>query len=122
MNINSVIDELRKKYPGKKIILNDKQNLTEILCEVDPTALHPQYSIAVSVLDKTTPHYHSKTTETYEVIKGELDLKVGEITHHLNQGESFTILPNEIHTAHGNETWVKVTSKPGWMPQDYLKR
>ena len=35
MKINEVLEELKKTYPGKKIILN-KNNLTEILCEIDP--------------------------------------------------------------------------------------
>ena len=122
MNINSVLDELKKKYPGKKIILNDKHNLTEILCEIDPTEKHSHYSIAVSVIDKTTPHFHGKTKETYEVIRGELDLKIGDQTIHLREGESYIIDLGNIHTATGNETWVKVTSRPGWTPQDYLKQ
>lgn len=122
MNINGVLDELKKKYPGKRIILNDKRNLTEILCEIDPAEMHRDYSTAISVIDSTIPHYHGKTVETYEVIKGELDLKVGGQTIHLKTGDSYTIEPGNIHVANGNETWVKVTSRPGWTPQDYLKK
>lgn len=121
MRINEVIEELRSKYPGKSILLNDKHNLSEILCEVDPTSRHDGFSVAVAVIDKTEPHLHKVTTEVYEVQKGELDLKVNGKTFHLTQGQSFTIQPGEIHEATGNETWVKVTSKPGWRAKDYIK-
>ena len=122
MNINSVIDELKRIYPGKKIVLNDQHNLTEIVCETEPAARHPNYSVAVSVIDSTYPHLHHKTTETYEVLRGELELTVEGKTFHLKKGESFTIQPGELHYAKGNETWVKVTSKPGWTQEDYIKK
>lgn len=121
MKINEVLDELKKTYPGKKIILNDKNNLTEILCEIDPAHLHPAYSVAVSVIDQTVPHYHEKITETYEVLKGELDLLVEGKPFHLKPGESLTIQPKEIHSAKGNETWIKCTAKPAWNPRDHIR-
>ncbi len=119
MNINSVIETLKKQFPGKKIILNSKENLTEILCEIDPTSLHPDYSVAISVIDKTDAHYHTLTTETYEVIKGELQILIDGKQRVLDVGQSVTIYPNQVHSAIGNETWVKVTSKPGWVKDDH---
>ena len=74
MNIQKVISELQEKYPGKKIFKNNEDNPTEILCELDPSSDHPEYSNAVAVIDKSAVHYHKKTTETYKVIKGELKL------------------------------------------------
>ncbi|PIY69093.1 hypothetical protein COY90_02490 [Candidatus Roizmanbacteria bacterium CG_4_10_14_0_8_um_filter_39_9] len=121
MRINEVIDELKKTYPGKKILLNSKDNLTEILCEIEPASLHPDYSVAVAVIDESVPHYHTNTTETYEVLRGALDLTIGDTTIHLKQGGTCTIQPEELHKATGSETWVKVTSKPGWIPQDHRK-
>lgn len=121
MRINEVLDEIKHKYPGKNIILNDKHNLTEILCEVDPTSAHRDYSIAVSVIDEITPHYHDASVEVYEVIKGELKLYVNGAEYYLKEKESFTIQPGEKHWAKGDETWVKVTSKPGWSQGDHHK-
>ena len=120
MNINAVISELKKTYPGKSIILNNKQNLTEILCEIEPPRDHADYSVAISVIDETASHYHKKITEKYEVIKGELDLLVEGKTFHLKPGESITIQPGEIHSARGNETWIKCTAKPAWNVKDHL--
>lgn len=120
MNINSVIDTLKKQYPGKEIILNSKENLTEILCEIEPTSLHPDYSVAISVIDKTDAHYHNGITELYEVIKGELQMIIdGKLTI-LHVGQSITIYPGQIHSATGDETWIKVTSKPGWLKKDHI--
>jgi len=38
----------------------------------------------------------------------------------LSRGRVVTILPNSIHSAIGKETWLKVTSRPGWKPEDHI--
>lgn len=119
MNITGVIEEMKKKYPGKKILLNNRQNCTEILCEIEPTSLHPSQSVAISVIDKTLAHYHDVTTETYEVLKGVLALSVDGKKYVLNVGQTMTIKPGQIHEATGNETWIRCTSKPGWKQKDH---
>ena len=119
MNITDVIEELKKKYPGKKILLNNRQNCTEILCEIEPTSAHPSYSEVISIIDKTDSHYHDKATEIYIVIKGVLTLIVDGRKYILNDGQSFTIEPGQMHEAIGNETWVKCSAKPGWKKTDH---
>lgn len=121
MNITNVIEELKKKYPRKKIVLNDRQNCTEILCEIEETSLHPNRSVAIAVIDKSIAHYHDTSEETYKVIKGVLSLTVGSEKFVLNEGQSFIIKPGLVHEATGNETWVQVTSKPGWKQKDHHK-
>ena len=113
MNITSVIEELKKKYPKKRILLNNRQNCTEILCEIDPTSLHPNHSIALAIIDKTITHYHTLSEETYKVVKGVLSLSVDGKKLVLNEGQTFVIKPGLIHEATGNDTWVQITSKPG---------
>lgn len=119
MNIPGIIEELKKKYPGKKILLNNRQNCTEILCEIDPPTSHPSHSTVISVIDKTDAHYHSATEETYTVVKGVLSLTVDKTKFVLNEGQSYTIKPGETHEAIGNETWVKCSAKPGWKKSDH---
>jgi mannose-6-phosphate isomerase-like protein (cupin superfamily) len=119
MNIPGVIEELKKKYPGKRILLNNRQNCTEILCETDPTPLHPSYSEAISIIDKTDKHVHSSSKEIYKVEKGVLSLDIDGRKFVLNEGQSITIEPGQTHQATGNETWVKVTSRPGWKKSDH---
>lgn len=120
MNKLKVLKELRKKYPRTNIVLNDQKKPTEIICEVEPTAKHPDYSIAIAVIDKSISHYHKKSTEEYEIIKGELVLTVGNRKIILKNGDKIVIKPNIIHFTEGQETWVKATSKPGWTQDDHL--
>ena len=120
MNINQVIEKLKVQYPGKKIVLNSQKNLTEILCEIDPTSLHPEYSIAIAVIDESLPHHHEKTTETYEIISGKLKLFIDGQEHILKTGEKIIVKPGQKHFAKGTETWVKVTSRPGWKASDHI--
>ncbi|MDP2874114.1 MAG: hypothetical protein Q8N84_02375 [bacterium] len=120
MNKTKVIKELKKKYPNKSIVALPVDNPTEILCEINPSSDHPEYSIAVSVIDKSVPHCHKKTTETYKVIKGKLNLIVNGISHSLLRGDSFVIEPHSFHYAIGDETWVECSSKPGWEARDHI--
>ncbi len=113
MNLEKVIDELSRKYPGKKIIKNKEEEPTEIICEIEP-------GFAVAVVDKSEPHFHKKTTETYEVIKGELTVFRNGRAYKLKGDDKLIIEPGEIHYAVGDETWVKVYSEPGWDPEDHI--
>ncbi len=120
MNTPQMLEDLKSEYPGKAIILNPPVNPTEILCEVEPTQEHPDYSVAIAIIDSSKPHYHQVTTETYELIKGNLTLNVDGISHVLKSGDTFTIKPGMKHYATGNQTWVKVTSNPGWTIFDHI--
>jgi len=120
MNAEQVIKDLSQKYPGKKIIKNKKENPTEIICEISPAVEHPEKSIAIAVIDKSEPHYHKQATEIYEVIKGELVINKNKKEYKLREGDRLIIYPGEIHSAFGNETWIKVYSEPGWIPKDHI--
>lgn len=119
MNIPDVIEELKKKYPGKRILLNNRQNCSVIMCEINPTSSHPSYSEVIAVIDKSNSHYHNYTTETYTVIKGVLTLTVEGRKYILNEGQTYTVEPGQVHEAVGNETWIKEVSKPGWKKSDH---
>jgi len=122
MNISAVIEELKKKYPGKKIFLNNRQNCTEILCDVEPTAAHPSYSEIISVIDKTDSHFHSLSAEKYEVLKGVLTLIVEGRKYVLNEGQSYRVEKGQVHEAIGNETWVRCAARPGWKKSDHNRK
>ena len=62
MQVKRVVSQLKLKYPGKKIIMNNRNRPTEIVCEIEPTREHLDYSRAIAVIDKSLPHYHQKTT------------------------------------------------------------
>ncbi len=122
MNKQKIISELKNKYPGKSIYSVPDENPTEILCEVEPSSDHPEYSNAVAIIDKSKPHIHHKTAETYKVIKGKLLLHIGDQSKELNEGDTYTIEPGNIHWAEGNETWVECYSEPGWVFEDHILR
>lgn len=120
MNINEVISQMKHTYPGKKIIITDPANPGEIICETEPTEAHPDWSEAIAVIDYTRLHYHQVLTETYKVLQGDLDIVIQGKTHHLSTGVSITIHPNTHHKAFGQETWIRVSSNPGWTTKDHI--
>lgn len=113
MNTKKIVSELKKKYPGKQIIVDQGEDFEEIIVEIKP-------GLALAVVGKSKPHYHKISTEIYEVTKGELTLYVDGKTHVLKQGEKATITPNQIHFAEGQETWFFTHSQPGWTPEDHI--
>lgn len=120
MNARAVIAKLHKLYPGKTMVKNDEKNPTEIICEIEPTSEHAGYSVAIAVIDQSIPHFHKQATEEYEVINGKLTITINGHRHVLKPGEKLAINPGHVHFAKGNETWVKVTARPGWKPEDHL--
>lgn len=119
MNILKVLEELKATYPGKKIVLNDRNRCTEILCEIEPSSQHPTFSKAIAVIDLTKPHFHNSSTETYEVLRGTLTMSIDGIEREMHEGDTVTITPGQIHFAKGNETWISCLSKPGWKHDDH---
>lgn len=120
MNIDAVLRELNQQYPGKKVIITDPKNPGEIICETEPTEEHPDWSEGIAVIDFTRLHYHQQLTEIYEVLLGELDITVNGKPQHLHTGEKITIPPLTRHRATGRETWIRVSAKPGWTPENHI--
>ncbi|SDQ64727.1 Cupin domain protein [Chryseobacterium soldanellicola] len=66
--------------------------------------------------EKTPWHYHTLFSETFEIIKGTLEVGKGKSVVNLKQGEAATIEPNEKHYYHNRsqeECVIKVTVNPG---------
>ncbi len=120
MNRTKIIEDLKKEYPGKKIILDPPNNPSEIICEINPTADHPEKSIALAVVGKSKPHYHKKSTEVYEAVKGTLIVYKEGKKYILKKGEKLTIEPRIVHHAEGDETWFLTYSEPGWTYEDHI--
>ncbi len=120
MNIDKISKELKVKYPDKNVVFNPPNNPTEIIVEIKPTKDHPEKSLALAIVGKSKPHYHKKTTEIYEVARGELTLEIEGKRHILKKGEKITIKPNTVHSAEGDECWFLTHSKPGWTFEDHI--
>jgi quercetin dioxygenase-like cupin family protein len=66
--------------------------------------------------EKTPWHYHTLFSETFEILKGTLEVGVGKEIHRLKQGDTATIKPNEKHYYHNisqEECIIKATLNPG---------
>jgi quercetin dioxygenase-like cupin family protein len=66
--------------------------------------------------ERTPWHYHSLFSETFEVLKGTLEVGKGKDIHHLKPGDIATIEPNEKHYYHNvsnEECIIRVTIDPG---------
>ena len=117
MNTKKVIAELKKQYSGSNVIVNDPDNPTEIICEVEPASWDPEKSVSIVVFDGKIKHPHDFRKETYEVLKGILEITKDGKSFFLTEGQKITISQDEFHMAKGKDTWVKVTSEPAWSPQ-----
>lgn len=66
--------------------------------------------------EKTPSHYHTLFSETFEVLKGTLEVGKGKDVYHLTQGETVTIQPHEKHyfdNVSNSECVINVTLSPG---------
>lgn len=66
--------------------------------------------------EKTPLHYHTLFSETFEILKGTLEVGKGKAVFHLTQGDTATINPKEKHYYHNvsdEECIIKVTIAPG---------
>lgn len=66
--------------------------------------------------EKTPWHYHSLFSETFEILKGMLEVGKGETIHQLTKGDTTTIEPKERHYYHNisnEECVITVTINPG---------
>lgn len=115
MNKERVVNELRDRYPGANLFFDNEDNPSEIVAEIDP-----ENGVALAVIDRSTPHHHEETIETYKVEKGSLDLFVDGKRHELNEGDIFTIEPGSVHYAVGKEAVVWCVSVPPWSPDDHI--
>ena len=120
MDANKIIEEIKREYPGKAIVLNPEDNPTEIICEIDPSSDHPESTVALVVVGKSKSHYHKKSTEIYETKKGVLTVYINGKKFVLNEGKKITIKPGEIHSVEGDEAWFLTYSKPGWRFDDHI--
>lgn len=54
--------------------------------------------IEVRVGKKATPHYHKETEEIYYILSGSGEVRVGDASWEVSEGDSIAIPPESIHT------------------------
>ncbi len=122
MDTRKILRELKQKYPDKRVLKNKDKNgkISEIICEVEPTSMHPEYSIAIAIIDHSPLHLHKSTKETYRILKGSLRVFKGFKEYKLKNEDKIVIKPGEIHSSIGSETWIEAYSEPGWVLNDHI--
>jgi len=120
MNVQKVIEQIKKEYPGEAIILDPEDSPAEIIVEIEPTDDHPSHSLALAVVGKSRPHYHNKSTEIYEAVKGTLTVYTDGKPHILKPGDKITVRPGVTHSDEGDEAWFLTHSSPGWLFEDHI--
>jgi mannose-6-phosphate isomerase-like protein (cupin superfamily) len=125
-----VARKLRFNFPGAKIVPDPdslgkeaKDAIRELVAEVEPTDAHPDHSVAVAVLGQSIPHHHKLATETYRVLSGTIELKLGEKAVKLAAGQEKVVPPGIVRSAKSvgeSYAWVRVTSEPGWTSEDHV--
>lgn len=105
--------DLLNEYPGSNIKVTEDR--AEMVAEIEPRR-------AVAVIERSLPHFHTRTTEVYRGLKGVLYVACGGRGHVLHPGESLTIEPGTIHFAKaaGDPAWIEVHTEPPWSPDDHL--
>ncbi len=121
MDAKRIVEELTQEFPGKNILILPQDKPTEIICEIDPSSLHRESSVAIAYIDRSAPHYHRRAAETYVIEEGSLRLVVDGQEHQLQAGDTFVISPGQVHEATGDATRVRVESSGrGWTPKDHI--
>jgi len=113
INSESTRDELMSFFPGCRVkISEDRCEMVAEICD----------DFAIAVIDKSQPHFHLKTRETYRVLRGTLYAARVGVGHVLNEEDTLTIEPGNIHYARAaeNPVWIEVTSTPAWSANDHF--
>lgn len=116
----AIVKELEAKYPGARIKQLPPETPSEIVCEYNHDEGHPDWSLAVAVIDRSAPHYHKVMTEIYRILRGSLTLHVNDEVVILNEGDEYTVVPGTVHWAQGDATWVEVECRPAYSQSDHI--
>jgi mannose-6-phosphate isomerase-like protein (cupin superfamily) len=113
IDIESTREELTKFYRGCRVKISDDKR--EMVAEITG-------DFAVAVIERSQAHFHLRTRETYRVLRGTLYVACAGVGYVLNEGDTFTIEPGNIHYARAADTpaWIEVTSTPAWSAEDHF--
>ncbi len=91
------------------------QGYVKLISSVD-TSKNSVLELNILPGEKTPWHYHTLFSETFEVLKGTLEVGKGKDIHHLKQGDIATIKPSEKHyydNVSNEECVINTTLNPG---------
>lgn len=122
MTLNDVLEYFEKNYPNANVMKVPEDSPLELICEIDPAIAHPAYSVAIAAISSSQPHKHAISNEEYEVISGTILIEVDGVVRTLYSSEKINIPPGKVHSVSSIEDYslIKVTSQPGWTPEDHI--
>src|SRR5450432_4422813 len=91
------------------------QGYIKLISSAD-TSKNSVLELNISPGEKTPWHYHTLFSETFEVLKGTLEVGRNKIIHHLIPGDTISMKPTEKHyfnNVSGEECLLRVTINPG---------
>ncbi|KPJ85641.1 hypothetical protein AMJ57_02420 [Parcubacteria bacterium SG8_24] len=112
-----VIEDLRREFPDKKVVLLPEDDPQEVIVEVWKDF---EESCAVVIIDRSEPHLHHVSWERYGVEAGILTVHVDGETHVVRPGERFYIRPGQVHWAEGDAVRMVVHTWPPWKEEDHI--
>jgi len=82
------------------------------------------FGIAIADIERSQPHVHRVTTETYTVVQGSIELALDDERIALRVGDVALIRPGVVHSARsigeGHAARITVTTIPEFSPDDYF--
>jgi mannose-6-phosphate isomerase-like protein (cupin superfamily) len=106
----------------KCLYQNIKVNPAEIVYEVTTWENALPFGIAIADIQRSEPHFHKVTAETYTVVQGNLEVSLNGEEHVLHPSDVIKIPPNVIHSARslsGTPARIAVTTIPEFSHEDY---
>lgn len=89
--------------------------------ELIPSSEGLGFSLAVSDIIESAPHYHADLSETYTVIYGALEIFINDKSYVLYPNDVIVVPRKAVHWARsvtGEPARVLVSCVPGWTPED----
>jgi mannose-6-phosphate isomerase-like protein (cupin superfamily) len=113
---------LKESYPSLKRIV--RKGLKEV--SVDELVAELKDGMAIAVIDRSRPHFHLRTGETYGIIRGRLGLVMAGKVAVLdgNPIHSADVPPGVVHQAmslNREPAVVQVLSDPAWTKEDHFE-
>jgi mannose-6-phosphate isomerase-like protein (cupin superfamily) len=101
--------ELEPNIPPS-LYKNIKHYPAEIVYELTTERTGLPFGIAVAHIEQSEWHYHKKTIETYTVVQGELEVRLGSEHHVLHPGDVIRIPAGVLHCARSlRDTPARIT-------------
>lgn len=96
---------------------------SETVYEITTLANGLPFGIAIADIAQSIPHVHKRTTETYTVVQGVLEVTLGSKRRVLRPCDVIRITPGTVHSARSLEDTparITVTSIPEWSAEDHF--